>query len=132
MNRNSKHPAIRRGGDLTRGERAADSMRNGMGSWTFVFSALTFLGIWMWSNRDSTFDPFPYILLNLILSMIAALQGAILLIAAKREDQISTELAEHTFKIDQENLELTREVHLLTKRIEALTVEVHEMLKGRK
>jgi uncharacterized membrane protein len=132
MNPKTIHPAIRRGDRLTRGERAADSMRNGMGSWTFLFTALAFLFIWMLVNRDSNFDPFPFILLNLILSMIAALQGAILLIAAKREDQISTELAEHTFKIDQENLELTREVHVLTKRIEALTVEVHEMLKDRK
>jgi len=125
------HPAIRRGPQLTRGERAADAMRNGMGSWAFVFAALGFLFLWMLFNRDSGFDPFPFILLNLILSMIAALQGAILLIAAKREDQISTELAEHTFKVDQENLELTREVHVLTKRIEALTAEVHAMLKAR-
>lgn len=132
MNKRSGHPAIRRGPQLTRGERAADAMRNGMGSWAFVFCALGFLFLWMLFNRDSTFDPFPFILLNLILSMIAALQGAILLIAAKREDQISTELAEHTFKIDQENLELTREVHVLTKRIEALTAEVHAMLKERK
>lgn len=132
MNKESKHPAIRRGPQLTRGERAADAMRNGMGSWAFVFGALAFLFAWMIFNRDSTFDPFPYILLNLVLSMIAALQGAILLIAAKREDQISTDLAEHTFKVDQENLELTRQVHVLTTRIEALTAEVHAMLKERK
>jgi uncharacterized membrane protein len=123
-----KHPGVRSGGKLSMGERAADTMRNGMGSWPFVFSALTFLVIWIWGNGDTGFDPFPFILLNLVLSCIAALQGAILLIAAKREDQISSELAEHTYQIDQENLELTRQVHELSIRIEKLTQEVHSAL----
>jgi uncharacterized membrane protein len=123
-----KHPGVRSGGKLSMGERAADTLRNGMGSWPFVFSALTFLVIWIWGNGDTGFDPFPFILLNLVLSCIAALQGAILLIAAKREDQISSELAEHTYQIDQENLELTRQVHELSIRIEKLTQEVHSAL----
>ena len=123
-----KHPGVRTGGKLSMGERAADAMRNGMGSWPFVFSALAFLVFWVWGNGDTGFDPFPFILLNLILSCIAALQGAILLIAAKREDQISSELAEHTYQIDQENLDLTRQVHELSLRIEKLTQEVHAAL----
>lgn len=120
-----KHPGVRSGEKLSIGERAADAMRNGMGSWPFVFAAIAFLFAWIWGNGKTGFDPFPFILLNLILSCIAALQGAILLIAAKREDQISSELAEHTYQIDQENLELTRQVHELTLRIEKLTQEVH-------
>ena len=123
-----KHPGVRTGEKLSMGERAADAMRNGMGSWPFVFSALAFLVFWVWGNGDTGFDPFPFILLNLILSCIAALQGAILLIAAKREDQISSELAEHTYQIDQENLDLTRQVHELSLRIEKLTQEVHAAL----
>jgi len=60
---------------------------------------------------------YPYILLNLFLSMIAGLQGAILLIVAKRADSISAELAMHTFdntetqtRLLEENTELTRQV----------------------
>jgi uncharacterized membrane protein len=79
-------------------------------------------------NYNGSFDPFPFILLNLLLSCVAALQGAILLIAAKREDQINSELAVHTYEIDRENLELTRQVHELTVRIEQLTLEVHKSL----
>ena len=126
-----QHPATKRYGKIERslGERAADAIRNGMGSWAFVFASLVFLGIWMFWNQDGGFDPFPFILLNLVLSCVAALQGAILLIAAKREDQINSELAVHTFQIDQENLELTKEVHELSMRIEQLTKEVHQMLK---
>jgi uncharacterized membrane protein len=78
-------------------------MRNGMGSWPFVFFALLFLGVWMTFNaiigKDS-FDAYPFILLNLVLSCLAALQGAILLIAAKRSDQISAELAQHDYDTD--------------------------------
>ncbi len=126
-----KHPATTRFGKNERsiGERAADAIRNGMGSWTFVFASLVFLGIWMYFNRDGGFDPFPFILLNLVLSCVAALQGAILLIAARREDQINSELAVHTFQVDQENLELTKQVHELSLRIEQLTKEVHQMMK---
>jgi uncharacterized membrane protein len=86
----------------------------------------------MYFNNDGSFDPFPFILLNLILSCIAALQGAILLIAAKREDQINSDLAIHTYQIDQENLELTKQVHELSKRIEKLAIEVHEAVKAKK
>ena len=101
-------------------------LRNAMGSWPFVFGALAFLAVWMYFNSDGNFDPFPFILLNLILSCIAALQGAILLIAAKREDQINSELAMHTYQIDQENLALTKQVHELSLKIEVLTAEIHK------
>ncbi len=95
------HPAVRSGDQLTVGERAADRLRNGMGSWAFVLSALVFLAGWMTGNRTSGFDPYPFILLNLVLSCLAAMQGAILLIAARRSDQISAELAQHDFAINQ-------------------------------
>ena len=101
--RHPVHPAIRTGEQLTLGERSADRLRNGMGSWVFVFAALSFLAIWMFINGlrgHSTFDPYPFILLNLVLSCLAALQGAILLIAAKRSDQVSAELAQHDFDTD--------------------------------
>jgi len=95
-----RHPAVRADPELTRGERAADRLRNGMGSWAFVIGALVFLAGWMAGNRDIGFDPYPFILLNLILSCVAALQGAILLIAARRADQISAELALHDYETD--------------------------------
>jgi uncharacterized membrane protein len=128
MARWHEHPATSKFGkdQLSFGQRSADVLRNVMGSWPFVFGALAFLAIWMYFNNDGAFDPFPFILLNLILSCIAALQGAILLIAAKREDQINSDLAMHTYQIDRENLELTRQVHALSLRIEKLTAEVHE------
>lgn len=109
-----RHPGVRSGDDLSRGERAADKMRNGMGSWAFVFGAVAFLVVWMGLNvildkaSGHTFDAYPFILLNLVLSCVAALQGAILLIAAKRSDHISSELAQHDYETDQEAKEVLK------------------------
>ena len=117
-----RHPAVRKGDQLTRGERAADQLRNGMGSWGFVFGALLFLAGWMIGNRNVGFDPYPFILLNLILSCLAAMQGAILLIAAKRQDQISSELAMHDYETNQEADEIVKSIHALTAEIHAKVV----------
>jgi uncharacterized membrane protein len=116
------HPAVRSGEQLTLGERAADRLRNGMGSWGFVFSALVFLAGWMIGNRNVGFDKYPFILLNLILSCLAAMQGAILLIAAKREDQISSDLAKHDYETNVEADQIVKEIRALTREIHAHTV----------
>lgn len=104
------HPAVTTGPDLTVGDRAADRLRNGMGSWWFIFTALGFLAGWMVTN-GAGMDPAPWIGLNLILSCLAALQGGILLIAAKRADRIAGELAAHDFTVNQEALALVRALH---------------------
>jgi uncharacterized membrane protein len=85
---------------LTRGQRAADVMRNSMGSWTFVGGFVLFMAVWAFVNSTlprGAWDPYPFILLNLFLSMLAGLQGAILLIAAKRQDAIAAALAQHDY-----------------------------------
>jgi uncharacterized membrane protein len=87
------------GGDLPFGDRAADWLRNGMGSWGFIFSFLGFMAAWMVWNVIAVevfrWDPYPYILLNLMLSTLAGLQGGIILIASKRQDAVNAKLAEH-------------------------------------
>ncbi len=86
---------------LSWGDKAADRMRNGMGSWKFVFAFLIFLGAWALLNTIAEWrhwDEYPFILLNLFLSMLAALQGAILLIAAKRADAVSAAMAQHDYE----------------------------------
>lgn len=108
------HPGVRSGAQLTVGERAADALRNGMGSWGFVIAALLFLAGWMLGNGRHGFDPYPFILLNLILSCLAALQGAILLIAGRRTDQIASELARHDYETNLETDRLVHAVHDLS------------------
>ncbi|MBO0869838.1 MAG: DUF1003 domain-containing protein [Micromonosporaceae bacterium] len=118
------HPGVRSDDQLSLGERAADKMRNGMGSWAFVFIALAFLGLWMSLNRSSGFDKYPFILLNLVLSCLAALQGAILLIAAKRSDQIAAELAQHDLNTDMEAKAL---LESLSKNFAAMAAQHEEL-----
>ncbi|HEY5093423.1 MAG TPA: DUF1003 domain-containing protein [Acidimicrobiales bacterium] len=129
------HPGVRHKEDLSLGERAADRMRNIMGSWPFVFSFFAVMILWAAINtfflqrviHHKAFDPYPYILLNLFLSMLAGVQAAALLIAAKRTDSISSEIALHTVKNTDdikkllgENTELTKEVKLQTDLLEEI------------
>ena len=114
------HPGVRSGDELTLGERAADKLRNTMGSWEFVFGFIAVMVLWAIANSvfflagahgKHGFDPYPYILLNLFLSMLAGLQGAILLIAAKRSDQISSQLAQHDYETDTTAMKRIEAVH---------------------
>lgn len=129
-----KHPGVRTGDQLSVGERAADRMRNMMGSWRFVFAFFSVMILWaivnsvFWlggRNGRHGFDPYPYILLNLFLSMLAGVQAAALLIAAKRADAIASEIAVHTEintdeikRLLDENTELTRQVKANTDMLE--------------
>jgi uncharacterized membrane protein len=82
-------------------------------------------------SHHKAFDPYPYILLNLFLSMLAGVQAAALLIAAKRSDGISSEIALHTEhntedikKLIAENTELTQQVKHATDLLEEIHLHV--------
>ncbi len=137
-----RHPGVRSGDQLTLGERAADRMRNMMGSWPFVFSFFGVMILWAvvnsvfylgGSHGKHGFDPYPYILLNLFLSMLAGVQAAALLIAAKRADGIASEIAVHTEKNTEDlkglvadNTALTAEVKKNTDLLE----EIHRHVRA--
>jgi len=102
-----------------------------MGSWRFVAGFIAFMMVWAalnsWILASQAWDAYPYILLNLFLSMLAGLQGAILLIAAKRQDAIAAAMAQHDYDtnvkakeeierlttINNEQLEILRELRSL-------------------
>jgi uncharacterized membrane protein len=140
-----QHPGVRSGENLSRGERAADKMRNVMGSWPFVFSFFAIMILWAATNtfflqrvlHHRAFDPYPYILLNLFLSMLAGVQAAALLIAAKRADSISSEIALHTVKNTDdikvllgENTELVKEVKKNTDLLEEIHRHITAVAPG--
>lgn len=113
------HPAVRTGSQLSFGERAADWLKHWFGTWT----ALGIVGAWIafWivlQNFHSTrFDSFPYILLNLCLSCLAAVQGIILQISANRGDRINSELAAHDYEVNQKALS---RIEVLISKVEAV------------
>ena len=107
----------------TRGQRAADAVAKFGGSWTFVgLFGLTML-VWVALNgvlllaRGSTFDPYPYILLNLFLSMLASIQAPIILMSQNRQSEKDRISAEHDYEV---NLKAELEIMLLHEKIDRL------------
>jgi uncharacterized membrane protein len=110
---------------LTRGDRAADRLRNVMGSWFFVGGFVGFMVAWAIVNTFKVaWDPYPFILLNLFLSMLAGLQGAILLIAAKRQDAIAAALSTHDYET---NMAAKKEIEELMAINKAQLELLHEL-----
>ena len=105
------HPSVPTDQERSIGERAADALRLGMGSWTFFSLFGILLAVWILSGGFG-WDGSPYFHLNLLLSMIAGLQGSALLISAKRADRISAE-------VERYHLELTEQIHQLLGEVHA-------------
>jgi uncharacterized membrane protein len=126
-------PGVRTGAELSRGEKAADAVRNRMGSWGFVFAFLGIMVVWAGANvywlNNKGFDPYPFILLNLFLSMLAGLQGAILLIAAKRADAVAAEQALSHLSISKSSSEIIKSVQHEIHELHRLNLKLHAMLK---
>ena len=106
-----------------------------MGSWPFVFGFFAVMIIWAVVNtvlfehilHHKAFDPYPYILLNLFLSMMAGVQAAALLIAAKRADSISSEVALHTANNTDDIKTLIEENTALTSQVKKNTDLLEEI-----
>src|SRR5260221_13751784 len=92
-----QHPHV--ANDLTFGERAADELKRSFGSWPFLIILNTIIVSWIILQTilgSGAFDPYPWLLLNIGLSWLAAQQGGALQIAANRGDRINSEVALHT------------------------------------
>lgn len=105
---------------LTLGDRLADRMTSFAGSWPFIILCLSFLVVWMMTNiylLSRPFDPFPFILLNLMLSTIAALQAPIIMMSQNRQALKDRLRAEHDYMV---NLKAEAEIAALHKKIDAI------------
>ena len=86
---------------MTFGQRIADKVASFGGSWTFILLFLGFMGIWLLLNTlGKSFDPFPFILLNLILSMLAALQAPVIMMSQNRQAAKDRLDAQHDYEIN--------------------------------
>ncbi len=115
--------------DLTFGQRLADKVAGFGGSWTFIITFFSFIVIWMliniWFLATSPFDPFPFILLNLILSCLAAIQAPIIMMSQNRQEQKDRQRGEHDYKI---NLKAELEIKLLSEKMDHLLVHQNKRL----
>ncbi len=120
---------------LTFGERLADRIADFGGSWTFILSFTCFLVLWMMANTVlvlfGVFDPYPFILLNLVLSCLAAVQAPIIMMSQNRQEEKDRRRAEQDYAV---NLKAELEIrhlhekvdHLLSRQWERL-IEVQEL-----
>lgn len=119
-----RHPHVRSGAQLSFGERAADVLKRGFGSWTFLIGLNVFIAVYAVANVVGIvrFDLYPFIALNLILSWLAAQQGGALQIAANRGDRIASELALSTHDNGAKVLEINeRQLAILNQQTVILT-----------
>jgi CRP/FNR family transcriptional regulator, cyclic AMP receptor protein len=106
---------------LTLADRCADVIAHFGGSWKFIIISVVLLIIWMGTNamllRERSFDPFPFVLLNLVLGMIAALQAPIIMMSQNREAQKDRLRADLDYQVNLKNEMLLSEIlRLLEKR----------------
>ena len=88
---------------ITFGQRASDKLAEFAGSWFFIISFTLFLIIWILINvyfLKNPFDPYPFIMLNLVLSCVAAVQAPLIMMSQKRQEQKDRERAENDFKVN--------------------------------
>ena len=106
---------------LTFGQRLADHIADFGGSWTFIIIFFVFILGWMAINvialASKAFDPYPFILLNLILSCLAAIQAPIIMMSQNRQEQKDRQRSEHDFKV---NLKAELEIRLLHEKMDHL------------
>tara|TARA_Y100000310_G_scaffold338251_1_gene427376 strand:+ start:825 stop:1229 length:405 start_codon:yes stop_codon:yes gene_type:complete len=106
---------------LTAGEKAADSLTAGMGSWTFIIFFLAFIALWVaanvyaWVNQ---WDPYPFILLNLALSCLAAIQAPIILMAQNRQTQKDRQHSTYDYAVNRKAEREIKEIKIQLSRIE--------------
>lgn len=103
-------------------DRLADSVAHVGGSWSFIIGFTTALAIWIGTNlllgaAGRAFDPYPFIFLNLILSMLAALQAPVIMMSQNRQSAKDRQAAEHDYLV---NLRAELEIMLLHDKLDEL------------
>ena len=125
LNKNLKNPVAKH--KWTFGQKAADKLTNFAGSWTFILLFFLFLTIWIIINillLIYRWDPYPFILLNLILSCLAAIQAPIILMSQNREAQRDRLRSEYDYEV---NRKAEREIQDIQKSLQ----EIKALLRKR-
>jgi uncharacterized membrane protein len=120
----------------TFGERVADGVARFGGSWSFIFSFGAVLLVWVLANtvfvvyrtrNAEPFDPYPFILLNLFLSMLAALQAPVIMMSQNRQDSKDRIRSELDYQV---NLRAELEIMRLHEKFDELRHELHKRVRG--
>ena len=115
--------------EITFGQKLADKVAEFGGSWGFIIFFMTFLVAWILLNvfwlSNHGFDPYPFILLNLILSCIAAIQAPVIMMSQNRQEEKDRERSKKDYKI---NLKSELEIRELHEKIDHLIIHYQQDL----
>lgn len=116
----------------TFGQRAADKIAKFAGSWAFIFSFSALLILWMVGNvilAKRAFDPYPFILLNLVLSCVAALQAPLIMMSQNRQEEKDRRRAENDYKVNLKTEIMIEDIHGKMNRILARQAILMKLMK---
>jgi uncharacterized membrane protein len=122
--REHQHPSTKKKPAL--GQRAADALTIWVGSWTFIILMVVVIVVWIGVNIVAfalRWDPYPFILLNLVLSCVAALQAPVILMSQNRETERDRLRAKYDYQVDRK---AEREIHDMQKELR----EIKRMIEG--
>ncbi|MCL4466768.1 MAG: DUF1003 domain-containing protein [Chloroflexi bacterium] len=106
---------------LTLGQRLADGLADGVGSWSFIITFLVMIVLWVGANGfllvTRGWDPYPFILLNLVLSFLAGLQAPVIMMSQNRQEAKDRIRAEHDYEV---NLKAEVEIEQLQEKLDLL------------
>jgi uncharacterized membrane protein len=115
--------------NLSLGQRLADKVAMFGGSWSFIIFFFGFMLIWIVANAvvllNKTFDPYPFILLNLILSCLASIQAPIIMMSQNRQEEKDRLRNQHDYQI---NLKAELEIRLLDEKMDHLIIHQNQRL----
>ena len=124
----SESPATEK---YTLGQRAADAIAKFAGSWAFIFAFTGVLILWMVINTilaAKAFDPYPFILLNLVLSCVAAIQAPLIMMSQNRQEEKDRRRAENDYKVNLKTEIMIEDLYDKINRILARQEELSRLL----
>lgn len=115
----------------TLGQRAADAIAKYAGSWAFIFSFAGVLILWMVVNAilaTKAFDPYPFILLNLVLSCVAAIQAPLIMMSQNRQEEKDRRRAENDYKVNLKTEIMIEDLYDKVNAILAKQAQIEKLL----
>ena len=119
----------------TLGQRAADTIAKFAGSWAFIFSFAGLLILWMVVNAilaTKAFDPYPFILLNLVLSCVAAIQAPLIMMSQNRQEEKDRRRAENDYKVNLKTEIMIEDLYDKVNAILAKQSQIEKLLTEKK
>ncbi len=120
--------------NLSYGDKIADKITIITGSWGFIIGFILFILVWMLLNLTifKNVDPYPFILLNLLLSCIAAIQAPIIMMSQNRASKKDSLRSQNDYKTDLKSEILLEELHIQIEKVEHLEKEIIKLLEDKK